>query len=126
MRAWRVRDISTLFSHRIFRLERHAVEAGSDLREAMVLRAPDWVNVIARDEEGGVLLVRQWRYGIAAADPRDPGRHDRRGGKATSKPGSASSTRRPDTAPPAGRGWARSIPTRLFSPTAAAPGSPTA
>jgi len=73
MRVWRVRDISTLFSHRIFRLERHAVEAGPDVREAMVLRAPDWVNVIAREENDRVLMVRQWRYGIAAPTLEIPG-----------------------------------------------------
>lgn len=73
MRSWRTRDVSTLFSHRIFQLERHAVEAGTDVREAMVLRAPDWVNVIARDTEGGVLMVRQWRYGIAAPTLEIPG-----------------------------------------------------
>jgi 8-oxo-dGTP pyrophosphatase MutT (NUDIX family) len=73
MRAWRPREVETLFSHRIFHLERHSLEAGEDRREAMVLRAPDWVNVIALDEEERVLLVRQWRFGIGAPTLEIPG-----------------------------------------------------
>jgi ADP-ribose diphosphatase len=73
MRSWRTLEVVTLFRHRIFQLERHAVEAGADVREAMVLRAPDWVNVIARDGDGGVLMVRQWRYGIGAPTLEIPG-----------------------------------------------------
>jgi ADP-ribose diphosphatase len=73
MRSWRTREVATLFRHRIFELERHEVEAGADVREAMVLRAPDWVNVIARDADGGVLMVRQWRYGIGAPTLEIPG-----------------------------------------------------
>jgi 8-oxo-dGTP pyrophosphatase MutT (NUDIX family) len=73
MRAWRIRDVVTLFSHRIFRLERHFLEAEAERREAMVLRAPDWVNVIALDEDERVLLVRQWRFGIAAETLEIPG-----------------------------------------------------
>jgi 8-oxo-dGTP pyrophosphatase MutT (NUDIX family) len=73
MRVWRTRDIATLFSHRIFRLERHALVADLDQREAMVLRAPDWVNVIALDEADRVLLVRQWRFGIASPTLEIPG-----------------------------------------------------
>jgi 8-oxo-dGTP pyrophosphatase MutT (NUDIX family) len=38
-----------------------------------VLRAPDWVNVIALGEERQVLLVRQWRYGTAAVTLEVPG-----------------------------------------------------
>jgi len=73
MRVWRRRDVETLFSHRIFHLERHALEAAEERREAMVLRAPDWVNVIALDENRHVLLVRQWRFGIAAPTLEIPG-----------------------------------------------------
>jgi len=73
MREWRPREVETLFSHRIFHLERQTLEAGADRREAMVLRAPDWVNVIALDQDEQVLLVRQWRFGIAAPTLEIPG-----------------------------------------------------
>jgi 8-oxo-dGTP pyrophosphatase MutT (NUDIX family) len=73
MRAWRPRAIETLFSHRIFRLERQTLESGDDRREAMVLRAPNWVNVIALDDAQQVLLVRQWRFGVAAPTLEIPG-----------------------------------------------------
>ncbi len=73
MRAWRTRDVATLFSHRLFRLERHALEADAEHREAMVLQAPDWVNVIALDGDERVLLVRQWRFGVGAQTLEIPG-----------------------------------------------------
>ena len=73
MRVWSTLDIATLFEHRIFRLERHALGAERERREAMVLRAPDWVNVIALDDEERVLLVRQWRFGIQAPTLEIPG-----------------------------------------------------
>jgi ADP-ribose pyrophosphatase len=40
---------------------------------ALVLEAPQWVNVVARDEAGSFLLVRQWRFGIQAPSLEIPG-----------------------------------------------------
>jgi ADP-ribose pyrophosphatase len=76
MRAWNVEHSETLFEHKIFRLLRQdlrAAEGESSTRQALVLDAPDWVNVIPRLDDGRILLVRQWRYGIGAPTLEIPG-----------------------------------------------------
>lgn len=73
MRRWQPDRIEELLRHRLFALERHHLSAGADAREAMVLRAPDWVNVIPLLPGGEVVLVRQWRFGIAAPTLEIPG-----------------------------------------------------
>lgn len=73
MRRWRKEGTDTLFTHRLFELERHHLAAGEDRRQAMVLRAPDWTNVVPLLPDGRVVLVRQWRYGIAAPTLEIPG-----------------------------------------------------
>lgn len=75
MRRWSRIDAQTLFRHRLFELRREelAADDGAGRREAMVLDAPPWVNIIALDDERRVLLVRQWRFGIAAPTLEIPG-----------------------------------------------------
>lgn len=73
MREWRPEASERLFSHRILELERRRLAAGDDRREALVLSAPDWVNVIPLLDDGRVLLVRQWRFGISAPTLEIPG-----------------------------------------------------
>jgi len=65
----------TLFRHRLFELRRERLTAGEgEQRESLILDAPSWVNVIALDDAGArVLLVRQWRFGIAASTVEIPG-----------------------------------------------------
>lgn len=83
MRRWQPHKIDSLFRHPLFELERHHLEdaeaaARPDAeevarREAMVLAAPDWVNVIPLLPDGRVLLVRQWRFGLRAPTLEIPG-----------------------------------------------------
>jgi ADP-ribose diphosphatase len=73
MRAWRVEGIVELFRHPLLRLERRALSAGGDRREVLVVDTPDWINVIPVDAAGRVVLVRQWRFGIAAPTLEIPG-----------------------------------------------------
>ena len=73
MRHWRTDSTDRIFQHRILTLERRRLAAGDDRREALVLDAPDWVNVVPITAEGRVLLVRQWRFGIAAPTLEIPG-----------------------------------------------------
>lgn len=73
MRRWRTGSTESLFRHRILTLERHHLEAGPDRREALVVRAPEWVNVVPITDDGQVLLVRQWRFGVAAPTLEIPG-----------------------------------------------------
>lgn len=83
MRSWRLTRRETLFTHRLFALHRDSLAADpaglaatTDLvvnREALILDAPSWVNVIARAPDDRILLVRQWRYGIGAPTLEIPG-----------------------------------------------------
>ncbi len=73
MRRWIPEARESLFRHALFHLERRRLAAGEERREAMVLEAPDWVNVIPLLDDGRVLLVRQWRYGIGAFTLEIPG-----------------------------------------------------
>lgn len=73
MHEWQVARREVLFDHRLFRLERQALEAQGAKREALVLEAPDWVNVIALLPDERVLLVRQWRFGLGAPTLEIPG-----------------------------------------------------
>jgi 8-oxo-dGTP pyrophosphatase MutT (NUDIX family) len=51
---------------RIFSFRQDRVRSGMSGRETRVDRilAPDWVNVVAFDDDDNLLLVRQWRFGI--------------------------------------------------------------
>ncbi|MDP2340626.1 MAG: NUDIX hydrolase [Deltaproteobacteria bacterium] len=51
---------------RIFSFRQDRVKSGLSGRETRVDRilAPDWVNVVAFDDDDNLLLVRQWRFGI--------------------------------------------------------------
>ena len=83
MRSWRLTRRETLFTHRLFALHRDSLAAdigglsatGAVVahREALILDAPSWVNVIALTPDDRVLLVRQWRYGIGALTLEIPG-----------------------------------------------------
>ena len=73
MREWVVERVATLFEHRLFRLERRVLLAGEDRREALVLAAPDWTNVVALLPGPRVVLVRQWRFGVQASTLEIPG-----------------------------------------------------
>jgi ADP-ribose pyrophosphatase len=66
---------TTLFRHRLFELRREELSNSEDgeRREALVLAAPRWVNVVPVLADGRVLLVRQWRYGIRAPTLEIPG-----------------------------------------------------
>ncbi len=73
MRSWRTESSEQLFKHRILTLERRHLAAGPDRRQALVLDTPNWVNVVPLTADGRVLLVRQWRFGVAAPTLEIPG-----------------------------------------------------
>ena len=73
MRRWQTDSTEAIFRHRILSLERHHLAAGSERREALVMEAPEWVNVVPITDDGRVLLVRQWRFGVAAPTLEIPG-----------------------------------------------------
>ncbi len=88
IRAWYPKDEETLFDHPIFAIKRQQLEAepppaggeaaaamsrGGNRRVAILVDAPDWINVIPILPNGDVLMVRQWRYGVAAETVEIPG-----------------------------------------------------
>lgn len=75
MREWKRVTSETIYRHRLFELRRERLESASDaaVREAVVLDAPRWVNVVALADDATALLVRQWRFGIAAPTLEIPG-----------------------------------------------------
>lgn len=73
VRAWRRLEVHRLFSHPWLRLERHTLAAGEDRRDAFVVDTPDWINVVPLTADDRVVMIRQWRYGIAAPTLEIPG-----------------------------------------------------
>lgn len=73
MTEWRKLGSEEVFWHPLFGLERQMVAAGDRRQEVIVVKAPDWVNVIPILRDGRVLLIRQWRYGISAPCLEIPG-----------------------------------------------------
>jgi 8-oxo-dGTP pyrophosphatase MutT (NUDIX family) len=75
VRAWTRVRFKSLFRHKLFELRHEELERPEEgrRREALVLDAPAWVNVVAVDAGERVLLVRQWRFGIGAPTLEIPG-----------------------------------------------------
>jgi 8-oxo-dGTP pyrophosphatase MutT (NUDIX family) len=85
-RPWHPLEEETLFAHPIFKVKRQRLAPGrdpdpaappvgddSDRRVAILLDAPAWINVVPLLPDGRVVLVRQWRYGVAAETLEIPG-----------------------------------------------------
>ncbi len=74
VRPWRRKGRRTHFEHYVLSLTSHDLEADNgDEREALVIEAPDWVNILAIDDDESVLFVRQWRFGVEKATLEIPG-----------------------------------------------------
>jgi 8-oxo-dGTP pyrophosphatase MutT (NUDIX family) len=73
MAAWRKLGSEEVFWHPLFGLERQLLTSGDQRQEVIVVKAPDWINVIPVLSDGRVVLIRQWRYGIAAPCLEIPG-----------------------------------------------------
>lgn len=73
MRRWRPDDTETIFEHPLFNLTRQSLVAGPHRREALVLESPAWVNMIPLLPDERVVLVRQWRFGVARPTLEIPG-----------------------------------------------------
>jgi len=73
LRSWNKKEVETLVAHRLLSVQRHRLEAEGEERQALVFDSVDWVNVVPLLDDGCVVLVRQWRYGIAATSLEIPG-----------------------------------------------------
>ncbi len=73
MAGWRKVGSEEVFWHPLFGLERQMVAADDRRKEVIVVNAPDWINVIPLLGDGRVVLIRQWRFGIASPTLEIPG-----------------------------------------------------
>ena len=75
MKTWRRVDSRRIHSCRVFDLDRASFvpPEGGRPREYYVIEAPDWINVIPLSDDGEVLMVRQYRFGIGALTLEIPG-----------------------------------------------------
>lgn len=73
MREWKVSETRSLWRHRILELQERELSAGGERRDVLVMEAPDWINVIPILNDGRVVMVRQWRYGVQAPTLEIPG-----------------------------------------------------
>lgn len=75
MRPWRRVGAERLARCRVFDLDRVRFEPpdGADPREFFVVDAPDWINVVPLTDDGRVVFVRQYRFGVAATTLEIPG-----------------------------------------------------
>ena len=75
MRKWKTASAKTVFEHPLLSLQDRQLVAdeGPGERRAIVMQSPDWVNVIPLTDDGQVLLIRQWRYGIEDVTLEIPG-----------------------------------------------------
>jgi ADP-ribose pyrophosphatase len=72
---WRCTGRRLLHSFRIFNLREDRYRLPRSDREApfFILESPDWVNVIPLTDEGEVILIRQYRFGLEAITLEIPG-----------------------------------------------------
>lgn len=75
MKPWRRAGSERLAHTPVFDLDRVRFEPpdGSPAREFWVVEAPDWINVVPLTDDGRVVLVRQYRFGIAGFTLEIPG-----------------------------------------------------
>ena len=74
-RRWRRRDAQVVQRCRVFDVSRQSYAHGNEpsARDYFVIHAPNWINVIAVKDDDHVLMVRQFRFGIAADTLEIPG-----------------------------------------------------
>ena len=73
VRPWRRVAGEMAFEHPLFDVERQEIAAGEDRRQVVAIHTGNWVNVIPMRDDGRVVLIRQWRFGIAAPTLEIPG-----------------------------------------------------
>lgn len=78
MKRFRRTVSTTLFTAPWITIETHALSdaaapTGAPPRSVLTLAMPDWVNVIARTDDGHLVFVRQHRFGIDADSLEIPG-----------------------------------------------------
>ena len=62
-----------LFTHRILSIEGFPVQTSAGIADYIRIRASDWVNAVAVTEDGFLVLVRQFRWGVEQSTLEVPG-----------------------------------------------------
>lgn len=72
---WRCTGRRLLHSFRIFNLreDRYRLPRSDQEAPFFILESPDWVNVIPLTDEGEVILIRQYRFGLETITLEIPG-----------------------------------------------------
>lgn len=75
MRAWRRIAAERIGAFRVFDLDRvrYLPPEGGAPAEFLVVDAPDWINVIPLTDDGEVVFVRQFRFGVDGFTLEIPG-----------------------------------------------------
>lgn len=73
--VWRCVSSKTLADCNVFKVREDTCKNEVDDRSAefYVIEAPDWVNVIARDTAGDIIMIEQFRHGIQEVITEIPG-----------------------------------------------------
>ena len=74
MKPWKVRKSRVVLERQWLRVREEHVElpTGQEIEEFHVLEGPNWVGVLALTDDGRVVLVDQYRHGIAATSRELP------------------------------------------------------
>ena len=73
---WVTEAREPLLQTRVFSVDRQKmreISPEAKTGDFYVIRAPDWVNVVALTEAGDLVLIEQWRHGIDAVTLEIPG-----------------------------------------------------
>jgi ADP-ribose pyrophosphatase len=75
LRPWLTVETERLYRGRIFELERRKSRSprGDAIHDFDVIRSVDWVNIVPLTEDRRVVMVRQFRHGIATFTLEVPG-----------------------------------------------------
>jgi ADP-ribose pyrophosphatase len=66
MKKWKTLESQTLYKNKWFDIKEERVQVSDDLavEGVIVMKFPDWVNIIPLNQEGRVVLVHQYRHGV--------------------------------------------------------------
>jgi 8-oxo-dGTP pyrophosphatase MutT (NUDIX family) len=75
IRAWRRERVDVVYETNVFRVQKLAMRdgAGAERRAFFTFHCPDWVNVVPVTDDGHLILVWQYRFGVDALTLETPG-----------------------------------------------------
>lgn len=74
MQAWHTLKSKRVLNHPVLQVDlAQRSRGGEEPHEFVVLRSPDWVNVVPLTGDGQVVFIRQWRHGTGEVTLEIPG-----------------------------------------------------